>query len=348
MTASASTLDIDKFRKVHALMTGGATDGERAAAKNRCEAIAKRAGLTLNQAVKAAKAPKPQKFDDAAAARAWADQREREQQAAEEPRNIFEEIFNSPEMKAQRAERMAKNAVKRARIVKEYGSVQAVFKMTPWEMALRTAIAPFSQINPYDCEITGETRFFTQYLDGEMASDFFKGTDRARAAIAKAIPMPTSIGEAFAEIKAWNKLRWDRGLFYESFAFGYTEESEVQIRQRLIEDYLKTEPARSWQDLEDRLAWQKYEIENEYLDPVERDDPFMDRIEWFAKEVQEARDNDYDESDKDFYSLLPFRKNADLHLSNLERGSEMLSQIVVQLTLIGEQFNIPAKTEAAE
>jgi hypothetical protein len=75
---------------------------------------------------------------------------------------------------------------------------------------------------------------------------------------------------------------------------------------------------------------------------------FDKEAKWFAKEVQEAKDNDYDESDKDFYSLLPFRKNADLHLSNLERGAEMISQIVAQLTLIGEQFNIPEKTEAAE
>lgn len=200
MTASASTLDIEKFRKVHVLMTRGATEGERASAKGRCEAMAKKAGLTLNQAIKAAREPKPQKFDAAAAARAWTDQREREQQAAQKPRNIFEEIFNSPEMKAQRAERMAKNDVKRASVLKEYGSVQAVFKMTPWEVALRAAIAPFSQINPYDCEITGEKRFFTQYLDGEMASDFFRGTPRARDVIAKAVPMPKTIGEAFAEI----------------------------------------------------------------------------------------------------------------------------------------------------
>ncbi|NSY97921.1 hypothetical protein [Agrobacterium tumefaciens] len=75
---------------------------------------------------------------------------------------------------------------------------------------------------------------------------------------------------------------------------------------------------------------------------------FDREAKWFAREVQEAKDGDYDESDKDFYTLLPFRKNADLHLSNLERGAEMISQIVAQLTLIGEQFNIPEKTEAAE
>lgn len=51
MNAHASNLDIEKFRKVHRLMTGGATGGERAAAKARATAMARRAGLTLLDAV---------------------------------------------------------------------------------------------------------------------------------------------------------------------------------------------------------------------------------------------------------------------------------------------------------
>ena len=77
-------------------------------------------------------------------------------------------------------------------------------------------------------------------------------------------------------------------------------------------------------------------------------DGFGREAKWFASEVEEAKDCEYEGDDKDFYSLQPFRKQADIHLQNLERGSELLSQIVAQLTLIGEQFNIPAKTEAAE
>jgi hypothetical protein len=46
MPAAASKLDIEKFRKVHALVGGGAAAGERAAARARAEAMAKSAGLT--------------------------------------------------------------------------------------------------------------------------------------------------------------------------------------------------------------------------------------------------------------------------------------------------------------
>ncbi|MEH3108997.1 MAG: hypothetical protein PGN22_02700 [Agrobacterium cavarae] len=75
---------------------------------------------------------------------------------------------------------------------------------------------------------------------------------------------------------------------------------------------------------------------------------FGKEAKWFASEVQEAKGCDFEGCDMEFYSLQPFRKNADLHLSNLERGSEMLSQIVAQLTLLGEQFTIPESAEAAE
>ncbi|WP_232847450.1 hypothetical protein [Xanthobacter oligotrophicus] len=46
-----ATFDIEKLRKVRGLMTGGATEGERAAARSRAEAIAKAAGLTLAEAM---------------------------------------------------------------------------------------------------------------------------------------------------------------------------------------------------------------------------------------------------------------------------------------------------------
>lgn len=44
----ASTLDTAKLAKVRALMDSGATEGERAAARRKAEAIAKAAGMTLD------------------------------------------------------------------------------------------------------------------------------------------------------------------------------------------------------------------------------------------------------------------------------------------------------------
>ncbi|WP_413541924.1 hypothetical protein [Brucella sp. MAB-22] len=48
---AASNLDIDRFRKVYSLVAGGATEGERAAAKARASKIAAKAGMSLNDAV---------------------------------------------------------------------------------------------------------------------------------------------------------------------------------------------------------------------------------------------------------------------------------------------------------
>ncbi len=45
------TLDLEKFRKVRALADAGSTAGERAAAKSRLEAMARKAGLTLSEAL---------------------------------------------------------------------------------------------------------------------------------------------------------------------------------------------------------------------------------------------------------------------------------------------------------
>ncbi|MBO9168344.1 helix-turn-helix domain-containing protein [Rhizobium sp. L245/93] len=270
--ATPLKLDTHKFRKVRALMERGSTDGERDTARRKATEIAAKACMTLDAAIREddrllkledSKSPPPPPAQSAGPS--WKD--------------AFHEVFNSPEMEAQRAERNAKNAIKRDEVLKQYGSANAVFEPTPWEVSLRDAIEPFSQLNPYVCDITGENRVFTQRLDGEMAGDLLKGTDRARAAIASAIPMPTSIGAALAEAKAWDKLRRDRGLFFDSYAFGYNEESEVYVRRTMIEEYLAMAPVASWQDMEDRFAWKRHESEMEYLDPVERDDPFMDRIE---------------------------------------------------------------------
>ena len=255
MNTHAPNLDIDKFRKVAALMKAGATDGERSAAKARAESMAAKAGMTLAQAM--SKLDKPAKTEASPFS--------------------FSDIFNDPFFKEQRNERQRKNAIKRERLLKEYGSVAAVFDPTPWEIALRKAIEPFSIIMSYAC-ISKVQRHYTAFMDGEQCGDFLKGTPRARAAIAAAYPMPRTIGEAMEEVKIWNKLRWDRGIFHDDI-YGYNEEPEVCVRTKMVEDFLATAPVQNWHDLEDRFAWKKYEFESQYLDPIQRNDPFMDRIE---------------------------------------------------------------------
>lgn len=249
---TASNLDIERFRKVYALVTGGATEGERAAAKARASKIAAKAGMSLSDAVSKLDAPMQQP----------------------QPKNIFEDFFNSPEMKAQRSDRQRKDAVKRELVLEEYGSIKSVFNPTPWEQALRAAIEPFSVIMQYAC-VSGVDRKYTAFMDGEQAGIMLRGTERAKSAIASAFPMPTTIQAAMDEIKAWNKQRWDRALFFEH----YEQDPEVYVRQRLVEDFIESAPVQSWNDLEARFAWKEYEFESQWIEPTERDDPFMDRIE---------------------------------------------------------------------
>ncbi|SFJ61600.1 winged helix-turn-helix domain-containing protein [Aerobium aerolatum] len=251
---TASKLDTDKFRKVYALVTGGVTEGERAAAKARAEVMAAKAGMTLKQAVSSLDKMEPKTASGG-----------------------FADFFKSdPFFKAQADERARKDAIKREKVLKRYGSVRAVFEPTPQELALRDAITPISVLMPYAC-VSGIQRTYTAVLDGEMAGDFMKGTDRVKAAVWSAIPMPSNLGDALDEIKVWNQIRWDRDLF--SGYGGYQPDAEVEVRTRLIEDFLNTEPVRSWQDMESRFAWISYEWQSQWLDPTEREDPTMDRLE---------------------------------------------------------------------
>ncbi|MCB1469037.1 MAG: winged helix-turn-helix domain-containing protein, partial [Rhizobiaceae bacterium] len=125
-------LDIAKFRKVHALMTGGATAGERAAAKVHAGKIAARAGMSLDQAASEMDKPatvfaKPAKgfFDDF---EDWMEKKEPGYKAKEA---------------AKRSERQERYAKRRAEILKEFGSVRAFLDPTPRELLLLSAGAPF-------------------------------------------------------------------------------------------------------------------------------------------------------------------------------------------------------------
>lgn len=128
MTGDPSRLDLDKLRKVRALMTGGATAGERQAARIKAEAVATRAGMTLAEALSKLDAPAPASsanffagFDD------WMEARE-------------------PGWKAAKAERLSERERKRLarcrELLAEFGSEEAVFAETEAERRLRLALEP--------------------------------------------------------------------------------------------------------------------------------------------------------------------------------------------------------------
>lgn len=140
----SATLDLDRLAKVAALMNGGATEGERNAARSRAEAIAARAGMTLDAALSKLDAkPKQQSsFDfNEAWRKAQANaQRRREQ----EERDRAQRERDRAEYAARLRERERRNALLRAQVLRRYGSEEALFAATDWEKALAVTIEPLA------------------------------------------------------------------------------------------------------------------------------------------------------------------------------------------------------------
>lgn len=260
-SATASNLDMDKFTKVRRLMTEGATEGERTAARARAEAIAERAGMTLKQAMsKMDSTPKPQ--PTAAASSDW--------------RDIFHGMDDwmeakHPGYKAKQAEKKAareeRRADRRRALLEQFGSVSAVFKLTEIERALFVAAAPFAKrkINTDWC---GTQKFaFTCNLGGAGELDFLSKADPAAvSAIRLGWPMPQSLPGLLAEALMWDTLHDDRSAFVEG---EYRHHLEVFARMELLERDLHNRPAESWDDVEARFAWEKHKFERQWIDPTE-------------------------------------------------------------------------------
>lgn len=249
MNMHASNLDIEKFRKVHALMTGGATEGERAAAKNRCEALAKKAGMTLDDAVS--------KLDSTSQTHDW--------------RDVFRDMAQESRDKDQQ-----RKEARRAEALSRYQTVFKVFEPTQQESALRKAVQPFSDFFPAK-DASG--RKYTRTIRLDKCSgyvSFRKLSQRAKTAIETAYPMPTTLRAALDEVKAWRELRLDR----EAFGWGeYELELEVQARIAILEEILNNDPVTSWDDMEARFDWNLFDWKSQWLDPdTEREDPFFDRV----------------------------------------------------------------------
>lgn len=260
-----ATLDLDKLRKVRGLMTGGATEGECAAARSRAESIAKAAGMSLKVALS--------KLDTAPPPTA---------------RNIFEGFDDWMEAKepgykagqaAKRTERDARDARRRAEVLAAWGSEAALFARTERKALLDAAIAPFATWDHWTDE-AGTVHRFAKTLDGR-SGEFWNVKDitpAIRAAVMLAYPWPTTLADAIAEVKAWDSLAADRGLFCQHCE--WIHYAEARCRVVLLEDELETSrPAASWDDMQARFDWKHYAYERTWVDPQKRDESFLDRLE---------------------------------------------------------------------
>ena len=310
MTATAANFDAGKFRKVAALMTGGATEGERAAAKARAEAIAGRAGMTLKQAMA--------KVDDKPAAPSWTD--------------AFADIFKDAHDAAR-----VRDAARRSDALKRYGSVKAVFDASPWEKALREAVAGFSVQMPC-MDPAGVTRTYTAVLDGVMGKLDTKFTRRVMEAVRNAYQFPATIAEGIEEVRRWDELRRDRSAFVK---YEHDHDMEVEARLKALEDFLNHHPAETWDDIDARFDWDLYSWGRQWITPEEhtREDEFSPRIRadiaiMRAKaEVGDIGRNPYDDESRrenirrNSSHVAPDANTAPAYRTNADRKAAVLAAL---------------------
>lgn len=231
---TASKLDIEKFRKVHALMIGGATEGERNAAKTSAEKMARRAGITVEQAIS-----------------------ESQVVNVEKPKNIFEGFDDwmeqkHPGHKAQKTReqtaRDIRDNARRMEVLSVYGTEAALFARNERERLLEAAITPLATWR-YWRDDDGIQHRHADTLDGKASPFWGVGdiTPAIHEAVTKAYLWPSKLDDALKEVQAWDRLRWDRGLFSGG---EWNHSAEVECRISLLENALEQgQPVTSWQDL---------------------------------------------------------------------------------------------------
>lgn len=261
MTGAPSTLDRDKLRKVHALMTRGATAGERQAARAQAEALAARAGMTLAEALSRLDAPAPASttnffagFDD------WMEARE-------------------PGWKAAKGERLSERERRRLarcrELRAEFGSEEAVFAETEPERRLRLALEPLE----------------ADWHGMESYGDWISGnpTPAMWEAIARACPLPACLSAVWAELGAWEALVDARIALVPD----YDAPPGIRARQAALERLMDTTPAPSVEGLRARLAWLAHLNDREMTRDVKDDAALIARLradfEAVAGSVQSGR-----------------------------------------------------------
>jgi len=211
-----------RFIKIVALMNSTQHAGEKAAARQRAEAVAKSCGMTFEQALAAsstqAPQPKPfvnvmEDFDD------WIEKRE-------------------PGHKARKAkEQEEKAAARRARVkilLKRYGSVEAGLAPCEKEKLLHEALRPWIiyRKRPY--------HRWTDSVDGSSSHWLFEFTHapHIREAVANAYPLPTTFQDALAEHEYWQVRRIEMEDLLDGRYGDEALDRPASLRRDLIEDLL--------------------------------------------------------------------------------------------------------------
>jgi DNA invertase Pin-like site-specific DNA recombinase len=214
-----TALDLDLFAKISRLHDSTTNAGEKAAAAARMTVIAQRAGITIEAALSNLDSSKPGPI-----------------------RNPFDELFNSPEATAERAEREQRRARRRAVALAEYGDEAGVFAESAWEHRLRLACEPLAERHP--------EHGYIRNLDGWSGPGTVVPSS-VIAAVSGAYRLPRTVVEALAEYEFWEGVMDDRC----AFSRDYPGEFWIDARRYVVEGLCDTLPATGADDVQARLAW---------------------------------------------------------------------------------------------
>ena len=216
---------LETFAKVRALHDRTDSPGEKTAAMLKMQTLARKAGMSVEQAMSTLDSTTPK----APAGPSFAD------------------IFDTPFFREAKAERERERAIRCRQLLAEYGSEAAVWADTDREAALRQACAPL--LGP------GQTWKTIYDLDGWGSfGSRSQMPESVRGTVAEAWPLPTTVAEAWAEYETAEKLDNDRCAFWPD----YTPHSWAEARRYILEDLCQTLPARSLHDLRCRLSWMEH------------------------------------------------------------------------------------------
>lgn len=240
------TAGLETFAKVRALHDRTTSPGEKAAAAARMKTLARKAGLTVDQAVSRLDAPP-------ATARSLFEG--------------FEGLFNSPEAHAARAERNQRHAERRTVALAEYGSEDAVWAETEQQIALEKACRPVVVRKPI---INGEMDTLMGWTGGRIRDM----PPEVREVVSHAYPLPATVHEAWAELAAWEKLADDRCAFFPGYELGV----RVRARTAILEHLLDTLPAHGMRDLRARLNWMQHVLDLGFSRDIREDQACLDAL----------------------------------------------------------------------
>ena len=216
----AAGLDVERFRKVRTLHDRTDIPGERAAAASRMEAMARNAGISLDEALKKTGGKAPRK--------------PRAKKAAAEHRKP-----------APRRPKAEPRPMEWQRIIIEYGSEAAVLSRGPWERALSQVTDRFLVHRAVNGWRVGSLLGWTRDSAEDPPPAVIK-------AVSAAYPLPATVQNAWAEFYHWTKLFRDRAVFSPRLG---TPPLAVEIRKRLLAGLLDVIEARSLNDVRARLDW---------------------------------------------------------------------------------------------